>query len=181
MIADETLHPFIIVRVFDLQDEECVGLESSIERLMTERVVALEKRDAQFASVHVEGGNYVFTGSAGSENGNGVCEDTAEKGLGDILNLDEETDLDVRVMVVFDDPKDLDYIDQASGGTSSDGTEGSSEEEEEAVETDSDYDEDEKRVIIDLTHLSEEERDVDTELEDEVIDLTIGSFCSQEL
>jgi hypothetical protein len=162
LFADEVLHPFIIVRVLDLVDGECTRLRGCIRKLMRDREAAQNRRDAEIGFAHAEAEMPILT-EIGAVGGSGALGDAGSVvgPVGDLLDLGRESGLDVRVMIVFDeDPKDLDYVDEASDGNSSGGEE-SSEGEGEAVETDHEA---EEKAVVGLACLASDD-----------------SFCSQEI
>lgn len=140
--VDPVLHPFLIVRAEIVAEHKCPRLSGCIRRLMRARAAAQERRGATIN----EG---MAGGHPGSENTN-----RAEPDWDEI-----ESGPNIRIMVLFDDSEDSDYVDHSSDGSmESDGV--VSEEEEEAVETDVEV---ERKIVIDLT-LNDSSSDCSQEL-----------------
>lgn len=192
LLAEQMVHPFVIVRAQYVIDCQCLRLGGCIKELMDAQTLARSRCEAEIMAMRLMNTEAGVSLHAEGRIGDGNTMYGDDRNVGaessDVLGW-ENTGLgggvDIRVMAVFDeDPKDGDYTNQTSDGSSSEEEEGSTEEEE-AMETDQ---EENKAVpavpavlVIDLT-ADEEDANI---VERIIIDLTEfsddESVCSQEI
>lgn len=165
---NEDLHPWILVRADGLHDEECLHLDRCTQHILSICDEANSELEVWDAAHSATGG----VGAASGSNSAGSSRDGAGVGSADD---NEGTRLDGTYQMDIDnDSDDPDYAPGSSDDESDDDVMDTDAEDEEATDTE----EEEKRVIIDLTNMSDADgAATDTEEEERrvIIDLTGAS------